>query len=78
MELQELRVNEGVNVEHLLILDSHFTWWGSGGKPYLCRIIDMLHMGYVDEVLFGYETIERLGTLVQDWVQAQKHSASSA
>ena len=31
----------------------YYTWWQCG-RSYLCRIIDMLHMGYVDEVLFGY------------------------
>ncbi len=34
----------------------------------LCRIIDMLHMGYVDEVLFGYEVVERLPNIVKEWI----------
>jgi hypothetical protein len=33
----------------------------------LCRILDMLHMGYVDEVLFGYEVVERLPSIVKEW-----------
>lgn len=41
-----------MGVKQLLIIDSHRTWWRMG-KSYLCRIIDMLNMGYVDEVLFG-------------------------
>ncbi len=28
----------------------------------------MLHMGYADEVLFGYEVVERLPSLVKEWV----------
>ncbi|MFZ5911680.1 MAG: DUF7687 domain-containing protein [Chloroflexota bacterium] len=36
-------------------------------KSYLCRIIDMLHMGYLDEVLFDREVIERLPDLVTEW-----------
>jgi len=28
----------------------------------------MLHMGYVDEVLFGREVIDRLPELVREWV----------
>ena len=32
-------------------------------------MIDMLHMGYVDEVLFGYEVVERLPSIVSEWVQ---------
>jgi hypothetical protein len=29
----------------------------------------MLHMGYVDEALFGYETVERLPEIVREWVE---------
>jgi hypothetical protein len=29
----------------------------------------MLHMGYIDEVLFGYEVIERMPSLVTQWVE---------
>ena len=71
MELEELRVNEGVNVLHYLIVDDHFTWWECG-RSYLCRIIDMLHMGYVDEVLFGSEVVDRLAPIVQGWVRMAK------
>lgn len=67
MELRELRENTGINVKHYLMLDAHFTWWDCG-RSYLCRIIDMLHMGYVDEVLFGYEVVERLPEIVRSWL----------
>jgi hypothetical protein len=67
MELEELRVAEGVNVLHYLIVDDHYTWWQCG-RSYLCRILDMLHMGYVDEVLFGSEVVERLPAIVRHWV----------
>lgn len=67
MELEELREHEGIRVEHYLMVDSHYTWWECG-RSYLCRIIDMLHMGYVDEVLFGHEVIERLPAIVKEWV----------
>ncbi len=66
-ELEELRLNEGVKVQHLLMVDAHYTWWDCG-RSYLCRLIDLLHMGYVDEVLFGYEVVERLPRIVQTWV----------
>ncbi len=67
MELTELREHEQIKILHYLMLDAHYTWWVCG-KPYLCRIIDMLHMGYTDEVLFGYEVIERLPALAKNWV----------
>jgi hypothetical protein len=68
MELEELRQSEGIHVKHYLILDDRFTWWECG-RSYLCRVIDMLHMGYVDEVLFGRETLKRLPKLVKGWVR---------
>jgi hypothetical protein len=30
----------------------------------------MLHMGYVDEVLFGREVVEELPRIVKEWVAA--------
>lgn len=71
LELEELREHEGIDVKHYLIVDAHDTWWKQG-KSYLCRIIDMLHMGYIDEVLFGREVIERLPELVNEWVEIYK------
>ena len=61
-----------MHVRHYLIVDAHYTWWECG-RSYLCRIIDMLHMGYVDEVLFGREVVERLPLLVKEWVAAAKN-----
>lgn len=74
MELEELREHEGIDVKHFLMLDSHFTWWKCG-RSYLCRIVDMLHMGYVDEVLFGREVVERMPELVDEWVAASRSRA---
>jgi hypothetical protein len=69
MELEELHEHENVKIMHYLMLDAHYTWWKCG-KSYLCRIVDMLHMGYADEVLFGYEVIERLPELVESWIKS--------
>jgi hypothetical protein len=68
MELEELYEHENIEVLHYLMIDAYYTWWDCG-RSYLCRIIDMLHMGYVDEVLFGYEVIERLPSIVKEWVE---------
>jgi hypothetical protein len=67
MELEELREHESIDVKHYLMVDDRFTWWECG-RSYLCRIIDMLHMGYVDEALFGREVVQRLPSLVKEWV----------
>lgn len=71
MELEELRVNEGIHVLHYLIVDDHYTWWECG-RSYLCRLIDMLHMGYVDEILFGREVETVLPATVQSWVKLHR------
>lgn len=69
MELAELAEREGTRAFHYLFVDSHYTWWECG-RSYLCRMVDMLQMGYVDEILFGYETVERLPQLVGMWAQS--------
>ncbi|MGH3088121.1 MAG: DUF7687 domain-containing protein [Rubrobacteraceae bacterium] len=68
MELEELREHEGIDVKHYLMIDAHYTWWDCG-RSYLCRIVDMLHMGYVDEVLFGYEVVERMPIIAKEWME---------
>jgi hypothetical protein len=74
MEIEELQESEKITVKHYLFADSHFTWWACG-KSYLCRIIDMLHMGYVDEVLFGREVVSELPRIVKEWIEiAEQHN----
>ena len=67
MELEELFEHESRKIEHYLIVDSFLTWW-TMGKSYLCRMVDMQHMGYVDEVLFGREIFNRLPEIVKSWM----------
>jgi len=67
MELEETEINTGKKLNHYLIVDSKYTWWVCG-KSYLCRLIDMLNMGYVDVILFGKEVITELPNLVKkEW-----------
>ena len=72
MEFAELRDRERVEVKHYFMLDAFDTWWVKG-RSYLCRLIDMLHMGFADEVLFGYEVVERLPSIVQEWVETARN-----
>lgn len=74
LELEEVREHENIDVKHYLMIDDHNTWWNMG-RSYLCRIIDMLHMGYVDEVLFGYEVVERLPEIVKEWIKMAKEKS---
>lgn len=77
MELEELREHENIDVKHYLMIDDHNTWWNMG-RSYLCRIIDMLHMGYVDEVLFGREVVDQLPRIVQEWVTVDTERQQNA
>lgn len=69
MELEELETAAQRKVQHILFIDDYFTWWECG-RSYLCRMIDMLHMGYVDEVVFGREVLTRLPNLAREWKAA--------
>jgi len=73
-ELEELETAARRKVQHVLMVDDYFTWWECG-RSYLCRIIDMLHMGYIDEVLFGREVIDRLPVLAREWKQQLDNKA---
>jgi hypothetical protein len=68
MELNELRRSDDIHVFHYLMVDSHNTWWNDG-RSYLCRLVDMLHMGFADEVLFGKEVVDRLPALAKIWLK---------
>jgi hypothetical protein len=65
-EFAELRHQIGRDIKHYLIVDDYFTWWKKG-KSYLCRIIDMLHMGLIDEAVFGKEVLTSWPEIVRSW-----------
>ena len=64
-ELNDLR-DVGVEVEHYLFLDDRKTWW-KDGKFYLCRIVDMLHVGLLDGAYFGREVVDEWPPVVRGW-----------
>ncbi|PIU52402.1 MAG: hypothetical protein COS90_11630 [Deltaproteobacteria bacterium CG07_land_8_20_14_0_80_60_11] len=65
-ELLEAEKILGKKIEHYLFVDDNFTWWIKG-KSYLCRLIDMMHIGLVDEVIFGREVATRWPEIVKKW-----------
>jgi hypothetical protein len=68
LELKEAKENTGSHIEHYLIIDDYFTWW-TLGRSYLCRIIDMLHMGILTEAIFGKEVVDRIPVIVEGWLK---------
>jgi len=65
-ELWEANLNANRKVLHYLIADAYLTWWIQG-RSYLCRLVDSMHMGLVDEVLFGKEVLTRVPQLAKQW-----------
>jgi hypothetical protein len=64
-ELNNIAKETNKLIKHVYFIDDFNTWWNMG-KSYLCRIIDMLHMGLVDEVIFGKEALERWPALIKE------------
>lgn len=66
-ELLDIEELYGIEIDHYLIVDSHYTWWGMG-RSYLCRLVDIIHMGLVTEVLFGKEVLDIIPQIAKNWV----------
>ena len=57
-ELKEIYKRTGIKIQHIFFIDAYDTWWIKG-KSYLCRLIDAINSGVVDEVIFGKEVLYR-------------------
>lgn len=66
-EFLEIANRTGYKITHVFFIDGYRTWWLQG-KPYLCRIVDMLNSGLVDEVIFGDEVFERWPALLSEFI----------
>ena len=64
-EFKELFERTGRKILHVLFIDAYHTWWVQG-KSYLCRLIDALNSGIVDEVIVGSEVIDRWPELLRN------------
>lgn len=70
-EAKQIREETGVFIKHVYMIDSYKVWWDDG-KSYLCRIVDMLHMGLADEVLLGKEVVERWPIILKETLEYYK------
>lgn len=68
-EFRDISYRSGSPITHVFFLDAYKTWWVDG-KSYLCRIIDILNAGLVDEVIVGKEVLtcwpELLRTVIEE------------
>jgi len=65
-ELKEVKKVINRPVYHYLFIDAKYTWW-TMGKSYLCRIVDLIHMGLLTECIVGKEVVERIPIIVDEW-----------
>ena len=69
-EFKELYERTGRKVYHVLFIDAYRTWWVQG-KSYLCRLVDAMNSGIVDEVIVGREVITRWPELLRSIIEEQ-------
>ena len=68
-EFKELYDRTGRKVYHVLFIDGYRTWWVQG-KSYLCRLVDAINSGVVDEVIIGREVFSRWPDLLREIVNS--------
>ncbi len=69
-EFRDVSCRSGRPITHVFFLDAYKTWWVDG-KSYLCRIIDILNSGLVDEVIVGKEVFTRWPELLGSIIEGQ-------
>lgn len=67
-EFRDMQCTYDYNVYHVLFVDSYHTWWDLG-KSYLCRLIDILNAGAVDEIIIGREVFKRWPELLSQFIK---------
>lgn len=67
-EFRDISYRSGRPITHVFFLDAYKTWW-IDGKSYLCRIIDILNSGLVDEVIVGKEVFTRWPELLSSIIE---------
>ncbi len=65
-ERAEIMRAGGSVVDLYLFIDARYTWWDKG-KSYLCRLVDAVNRGVVDEVVIGRECLDSIPRLVREW-----------
>jgi hypothetical protein len=67
-EFKDMLERTGRKVYHVLFIDAYKTWWIQG-KSYLCRLVDAINTGIVDEVIVGREVLTRWPELLREIVR---------
>ena len=73
-EFKDIAKRSGKTITHVFFLDAYKTWWRDG-KSYLCRIVDILNSGLVDEVIVGREVLHRWPELLSSIIEEEIEGA---
>lgn len=65
-ERHEIVEATGSPIDLYLFVDAYGTWW-SKGKAYLCRLVDAVNKGVVDEIVVGSECVDAIPRIVRSW-----------
>jgi hypothetical protein len=65
-ERHEIVEATSLPIDLYLFVDAKGTWWDKG-KAYLCRLVDAVNKGVVDEIVVGRECVEAIPRLVRSW-----------
>lgn len=66
-EFKEIDNLAKTKIYHVLLIDAYRTWWVQG-KSYLCRLVDAMNSGLVDEVIVGREVLSRWPVLIRKMI----------
>lgn len=67
-EIKDIYSRSGCKIYHVLFVDAYRTWWEQG-KSYLCRLVDALNSGAVDEIIIGREVLNRWPQLLHEVIE---------
>ncbi|MDO4412134.1 hypothetical protein [Cutibacterium sp.] len=56
----------GMPIQLTLFIDAYSTWMEQG-KSYLCRIVDLLQRGAIDNLIVGAEVETEIPQIVEEW-----------
>ena len=65
-ERDEIFNNTARRIYTTLFLDAYSVWLKQG-KSYLCRIVDLLHRGLIDDLVIGAEVLTAIPKMVKKW-----------
>lgn len=65
-ERDEIFNNTARRIYTTLFLDAYSAWLEQG-KSYLCRIVDLLHHGSIDDLVIGAEVLTAIPEMVKKW-----------